>query len=44
MIELRELMKKETSAWDFFVPSLSDLQFIKDIETSLDFAYWEDCE
>lgn len=35
MKELLELMKKETTAWDFYVPSREDLKFIKDLEHDL---------
>ena len=35
MSELLNLMKKETTAWDFFVPSLEDLTFIAELEESL---------
>lgn len=30
--ELLELIKKDLSAWDYYVPSLEDLVFISDIE------------
>ena len=32
MKELLELIKKDLSAWDYYVPSLEDLVFISDIE------------
>ena len=35
MNEILNLMKKETTAWDFFVPSLEDLAFITELEESL---------
>jgi len=32
MNKLLELMKKEPSAWDFYIFSKEDLEFIKDLE------------
>ena len=37
MKELLELMKKDLSAWDFYVPSLADFLFIKELENDLEF-------
>lgn len=35
MEQLLELMKKPQTAWDFYVPSEEDLEFIKQLEESL---------
>ena len=35
MKELLKIMKKETTAWDFYVPSKEDLDFIRDLEYDL---------
>ena len=35
MKELLEIIKKDLSAWDFYVPSKEDLKFIKELEHDL---------
>lgn len=37
MKELLSIIEKEITVWDFYVPSLDDLIFIKELENDLNF-------
>jgi hypothetical protein len=37
MKELLNIIEKEATAWDFYVPSLDDILFIQELEHDLNF-------